>query len=185
MYRILGFVGPSGCGKDTAAFHMGKRRGYHYVTLCTTRPKRNEADNGYHFLTDEEFLQQVLNGDMLNAQRFRDWYYGLNKDGLVEDKINVLPMSNVMVEQMLEEKNADIDLKIAYIHTNPKERLLHIIDREEEPDCEEVCRRFLSDEIDYTNNANLLSKVNVVIDNNYNSDFYATVNSLDELMRTE
>ena len=49
MYRILGFVGPSGCGKDTAAFHMGKRRGYHYVTLCTTRPKRNEADNGYHF----------------------------------------------------------------------------------------------------------------------------------------
>ena len=122
---------------------------------------------------------------MLNAQRFRDWYYGLNKDGLVEDKINVLPMSNVMVEQMLEEKNANIDLKIAYIHTNPKERLLHIIDREEEPDCEEVCRRFLSDEIDYTNNSNLLSKIDVIIDNNYNSDFYTTVNTLDELMRTE
>ena len=115
--KILGFVGPSGCGKDTAARYLANKYPdkYHYVKLCTTRPRRNKEDNGYIFITPNDFLEQVLNGKMLNAQEFRGWYYGLNNEGMVKDKINLLPMNNEMVIQMTEENRSDYDLKIYYI----------------------------------------------------------------------
>ena len=172
--KILGFVGPSGCGKDTAARYLSENfpNKYHYVKLCTTRPKRNEEDNGYIFLDPAVFLEQVLNGDMLNAQEFRGWYYGLNNQGLNPDKINLLPMSDKMVEQMTEENNSKYNLKIVYIFTEDKQRLLHILQREEKPDCKEVCRRFLTDIDDYNNNDRLWSSCYIAIENNYNDDFY-------------
>ena len=173
MYKIIGFVGPSGCGKDTAARYLANKYPdkYHYVKLCTTRPQRNEEDNGYIFLDSEKFLKQVLNGKMLNAQEFRGWYYGLNDEGLVEDKVNLLPMSNEMVMQMKQEDRTDYDLIIYYIVTRGKERLLHILKREEKPDCIEVCRRFLSDVDDYQKNQELWSYCYRVIENNYDANF--------------
>ena len=175
--KILGFVGPSGCGKDTAARYLENYipEMYNYVKLCTTRPQRNEEDNGYIFLNSNEFLEQVLNGRMLNAQEFRGWYYGLNDQGLDTEKINVLPMSNVMVDQMVEENNSKYDLKIIYIWTPDKERLLHTLNREESPNCKEVCRRFLTDINDYSNNNELWKNLYKVIENKYNNDFFNSV----------
>jgi guanylate kinase len=172
--KILGIVGPSGCGKDTAARYLEKYLPeiYHYVKLCTTRPQRNEEDNGYIFLDSNEFLAQVLDGRMLNAQEFRGWYYGLNNQGLDAEKINVLPMSNIMVTQMIGENNPKYDLKIVYIHTFDKERLLHILNREENPDCKEICRRFLTDIDDYRNNTELFINIYKVIENKYNNEFF-------------
>ena len=175
--KILGFVGPSGCGKDTAARYLENYLPeiYHYVKLCTTRPQRNEEDNGYIFLDSNEFLAQVLDGRMLNAQEFRGWHYGLNDQGLNVEKINVLPMSNVMVAQMIEENNPKYDLKIVYIWTPDKERLLHILNREKNPDCKEVCRRFLTDIDDYSNNTELFVNVYTVIENKYNNEFFDNI----------
>ena len=175
--KILGFVGPSGCGKDTAARYLENYipEIYHYVKLCTTRPQRNEKDNGYIFLNSSDFLAQVLDGRMLNAQEFRGWYYGLNDQGLDVEKINVLPMSNVMVTQMIEENNPKYDLKIIYIWTSNKERLLHILNREKNPDCKEVCRRFLTDIDDYEKNNELWNKCYKAIENRYNNEFFDSV----------
>lgn len=175
--KILGFVGPSGCGKDTAARWLSNKKPniFHYVKLCTTRPKRNEEDNGYIFLDSANFLQQVLNGQMLNAQEFRGWYYGLNDQGLDAKKVNVLPMNNEMVSQMVEENNPKYDLKIIYILTRDKERLLHILNREKNPNCKEVCRRFLTDIDDYSNNVKLWNNIYKMIENNYNNEFFIRI----------
>ena len=173
-FKVIGLVGPSGCGKDSAAAFL-KSKGYHYAKLCTTRPQRNKQDNGYFFLTPSEFLEQVLNGKMLNAQEFRGWYYGLNDEGLVRDKVNILPMSNTMVEQMTEENNPNIDLKLIYIHTFEKQRLLQILEREENPDCKEICRRFLSDYEDYENNSDLIKKCTLAVDNDYDDNFFTKI----------
>ena len=174
MYKIIGFVGPSGCGKDTAARYLANKYPdkYHYVKLCTTRFQRNKDDNGYIFLPPQQFLNQVLDGRMLSAQEFRGWFYGLNNEGLVEDKINLLPMNAEMVMQMREEENIrDYDLKIFYIVTHGKERLLHVLKREEDPDCKEICRRYLADIDDYTKNNELWSSCDKAIENKYDANF--------------
>lgn len=175
--KILGFVGPSGCGKDTAARWLSNKKSniFHYVKLCTTRPKRNEEDNGYIFLNTKDFLKQVLDGSMLNAQEFRGWYYGLNDQGLDAKKVNVLPMNNEMVSQMVEENNPKYDLKIIYICTQDKERLLHILNREKNPDCKEVCKRFLTDIDDYSNNVELWKNTYIFIENKYNNEFFVRI----------
>jgi guanylate kinase len=172
--KILGIVGPSGCGKDTAASYL-ENKFYHIyrkVKLQTTRPQRNFKDDGYNFITPNEFLEQVLNGDMLNAQEFRGWYYGLSKSALKHKYINVLPMNNEMVMQMLEEHRDDYDLQLIYINTDPKQRLQHILDREETLDCYEVCRRFLSDKMDYVDNNKLKKACKYVVINEYTNKFY-------------
>lgn len=172
MYKILGFVGPSGCGKDTAAQYIGKKKGFHLVTLCTTRPKRDtEKGDEYHFFESDMFLAEVLNGNMINAQEFRGWYYGVSIEDLVENEVNVMAMNNEMVEQMMETPNKNINLKVVYIETNSKQRLLHILKREDEPDCIEVCRRYLSDVIDYETNEDLANSCAYFIYNNYDSCF--------------
>ncbi len=177
MYKILGIVGPSGCGKDTAARYLSEYEPnkYHYVILSTTRPQRNSEDNGYNFLSSEDFLAQVLNGNMLNAQEFRGWYYGLSIKSLKEDKINILPMNNIMVEQMLEENRTNIDLKIIYIETNAKDRLIHILNREEDPDCQEIARRFLTDIDDYIFNTRLHQATEWHITNYYDDSFFKKI----------
>lgn len=172
MYNILGITGPSGCGKDTAAGILTNNyNNCHYVKLCTTRPQRNELDNNYYFLSSEEFLVKVLNGSMLNAQEFRGWYYGLSKEELQEDKINIMPMNNIMVEQMIEENLPNINLNIIYIDTDEKERLLHILNRENCPDCAEVCRRYLTDINDYCKNIDLINNCKYSIFNKYDKSF--------------
>jgi Guanylate kinase len=48
-------VGPSGVGKTTIAKELTKRFGYFQVRSYTTRPPRFEGEEGYIFLTPQEF----------------------------------------------------------------------------------------------------------------------------------
>ena len=180
MYKILGITGPSGCGKDTAARYLATHfpSQFSYVKLCTTRPKRDNEEDEYEFLSAEDFLSEVLSGSMLNAQEYNDWYYGLSKYSLDDSKINVLPMSEKMIEQMTEEIRNDYELKIIYINTFSKLRLLHILQREEYPNCYEICRRFLADQKDYVNNTLLIEKCYKVINNDYTEDFFLDLESM-------
>ena len=162
------------CGKDTAArFIKNLYPGtFHYVTLCTTRPPRDKDENGYHFLLPNEFLQQVIDGTMLNAQEFNGWYYGLSKNDLINSKINVLPMNNEMILQMTEENRKDYALEIVFIETLDKSRLLHILNRQTYPDCYEICRRFISDKKDYIENDEIKDLCQYRVINYYDDTFF-------------
>ena len=178
MFKIFGITGPSGCGKDTAALYLANKFNANYVKLCTTRPKRNDEDNGYHFVSDNEFIDMVMDGTMLSAQVYRGWGYGLMNRALSENQVNILPMSDGMVEQMVEEGRKDIDLKIIYLTTSPKERLAHILSREEYPDCYEICRRFMSDKDDYEENIELHGNCAKHVCNDYTDEFYNELSNL-------
>ena len=52
------FVGPPSFGKTTLVNELCKRYGYKQVISCTDQPKRHLGEDGYIFLTEEEFTTQ-------------------------------------------------------------------------------------------------------------------------------
>ena len=52
------FVGPPSVGKPPLVNELCKRYGYKQVISCTDRPKRHLGEDGYIFLTEEEFTTQ-------------------------------------------------------------------------------------------------------------------------------
>jgi guanylate kinase len=77
--------GPSGVGKDTIIEALRERPhdpDYHYVVTCTTRaPRPGELDGvSYHFLTDDRFQALRSAGELLEANRVHDNWYGTPRD---------------------------------------------------------------------------------------------------------
>lgn len=150
-YKILALCGKSASGKSSvldkvcaAAPNVNK------IIGCSTRPPREGEVDGkdYFFLTNEQFTEKVLNGDMLEATNFNDWFYGTFVDVLSKDTVNVGVFNPESV--MILADDSRIELTVAYILCNDKERLLRQLERETFPDCSEICRRFLADEKDFS-----------------------------------
>ena len=76
--KVVALFGKSGAGKDTVQRYLidaypNDAKG---IVSCTTRPKRDYEQHGvdYHYLTTEKFAEKVLNGEMLEATEFNDWF---------------------------------------------------------------------------------------------------------------
>ena len=80
---------------------------------------------------------------------FRSWFYGTSKKDLDENKINIGIFNVAGVESLL--KLPTCEVLPVYIHTYGKLRLIRQLTREENPDCVEICRRYVSDEKDFLN----------------------------------
>lgn len=151
MYKIIALMGESGCGKDYTAntlTHCYPDK-FHKVVADTTRPKRDNEKDGvdYNFISIEDFAGYVLDGTMLEASCFNDnWYYGTNKNYLVEDKINIVILNPIGLERLKENNDENIKVYSVYIQTEPLKRLTACVLRESNPNCHEICRRFLADE---------------------------------------
>lgn len=148
--KVLALFGKSGAGKDTIQnWIVSNLEGTKGIVSCTTRPPRDYEIDGihYHFLTPEQFATKVLDGTMLEAASFNNWFYGTAIDELDEDKVNVGVFNIKGIENLLEDNR--IELLPVLIKAFDKTRLHRNLDREEWPNCEEICRRFLTDEEDF------------------------------------
>lgn len=145
-------MGKAGSGKDsfvTTLIQGGYIPNSKPIISCTTRPIReNEIDGvNYHYLTNEEFTNQVLNGKMLEATIFNNWCYGTSIDNLDINAINIGVFNPEGIEIL--QTNQNIDLSVLYLTASDKTRLLRQLMREEEPNCKEIVRRFGTDEKDF------------------------------------
>ena len=149
-YQVLAFMGKSGSGKDFTANYLWDKAPYkfHKVVSCTTRPMRDNEIEGrdYHFIDVGTFAEKVLDGSMLEATCYNEtWYYGTCADYLNPDKINVAVLNPEGIERLADNKN--IELKVFYVKSiSDKERLIRTLTREMDPNCHEICRRYLADE---------------------------------------
>ena len=121
----------------------------HAIVSCTTRAPRDYEQPGvdYHYLTLEEFTMKVLNGDMLEAVEFNGWFYGTSIDALCADKINIGVFNPAGVEAIIQD--ARLDVEVVRVICDDKTRLIRALEREETPNCAEICRRFIADKRDF------------------------------------
>lgn len=148
-YKIIAICGKSAAGKDTFLQYMKDLKGTHEIISCTTRPMREGEVNGvnYYFLTLNEFLQKKQQGKMLEFSEFRDWFYGTPIDSLDKDKINIGVFNPTGIVNLL--KDDRVQLYVVQVIASDKIRLLRSLHREENPNVDEIVRRYMTDKKDF------------------------------------
>lgn len=150
-YKVIAILGKSGSGKDTLLKKLTSIFNVNVIVPVTTRPPRAGEVDGkdYHFMTDEEVTPAILNGELLGSKNFNGWWYGFPQCSLSREKINIVVLNP---SAYLDFANADdIELFTICCKIEDKERLLRALRREENPDCYEICRRFIADTNDFLN----------------------------------
>lgn len=150
--KLLAIMGESGSGKNYIRDQVIKcdMQNIFYPTVrTTTRPIRSGEipDITYHYIDGEEYGSQFINMEFIEVNTFRDWFYGTNKKDLHPDKINIACFDPGAIEQMWE--RLDIDLKVIYLQASDKTRLMRSLSREDNPDVEEIIRRYHADKEDF------------------------------------
>lgn len=164
MRRIFVFIGKSSSGKDSLFKEIlnfkDELKISPYVPY-TTRPKRENEKNGidYYFISDEEFLNLIQNGSMLESRSYNTqygiWRYGTVKDKQFETDDNIIIVLTLegyvsLISSQYIDKNSVVPI---YIEVEDCKRLERAIAREKKqshPRYDELCRRFLADSDDFS-----------------------------------
>ena len=162
MGRIYYLLGKSATGKDTLYKEILKRRPkLRTVTMYTTRPIREgETDGVEYFFTDREELErQLASGKVIESRTYQTiagpWTYYTVDDGqfdVADDESCLMIGTLESYEKMWAYFEAGKMVPI-YIEVPDGIRLLRAVKREEnqkKPNYREVCRRYLADEKDFS-----------------------------------
>lgn len=83
---LLVVSGPSGSGKTTLCRRLADEGEAHYSISCTTRSPRPGETNGkdYHFLTREQFVSKLENGDFIENAEVHGNLYGTLRSEVIQ-----------------------------------------------------------------------------------------------------
>lgn len=101
----------------------------------------------YYFLTPDEFAEKILNEEMLEAVSFNGWCYGTCYDTLRSNCLNIGVFNPNGIRTFLAMK--DMNVKVFRVKCSDKERLLRQLNRENNPNVDEIIRRFGADKSDF------------------------------------
>lgn len=152
MYKVIALMGKAGSGKDTllqSVLTSPYKNRFNEMISCTSRAPRENEVNGknYFFFSKDEFINKIESHEMLEWTIFNDWYYGTSMDAIRSDKINIGVFNPTGVRSLM--ANPNIDLEIFYVIAPDKTRLIRQLNREENPDVNEIVRRFTADKFDF------------------------------------
>lgn len=151
-FKLVAICGKAGAGKDYLLHKIINDYGtkyFHEIISCTTRPPRENEQNGvnYYFLSNEKFAEKVFNGEMLEATIFNDWCYGTATQSLDHNKVNIGVFNPVGIEALMQDDR--IDLTVFLVEAPSKDRIIRQLQRENNPDINEIFRRYKADEEDF------------------------------------
>lgn len=182
MYKIIALCGKSGAGKDSLMMATFSRLEEYLNPIIshTTRPKREKeiADKNYHFVSDDQFLTLIDENKMLETTSFNNWYYGTSIDSLSNSKVNIGVFNPDGIVSLLEDNR--IELEIYYITAKGKTRLIRQLNREENPDVDEIIRRYSADEIQFQKMNNI--ECNIMVNETFD-DYTNIVNSISQKVK--
>ena len=161
MSKIFYVMGKSSSGKDTIYKRlMEKNPDFRTVVPYTTRPVRDgEKDGVEYFFADEAQLNEMQEAGKVIAVRSYNtrcgvWTYFTADDGQINlEEHDYLMIGTLVSYQALKEYFGAEKIVPLYIQVEDGERLFRALEREQReavPRYTELCRRFLADEEDFS-----------------------------------
>lgn len=161
MGKIFYIMGKSASGKDTIFRELRERCPHlRMVVPYTTRPIRAGEQNGVeYFFTDETKLAEMEAQHKIIEMRSYDtmhgiWKYFTAADGQIDlQKADYLMIGTLESYSRIREYYGEESMIPLYIEVEDGERLTRALLRErqqEHPKYREMCRRFLADEEDFS-----------------------------------
>ena len=146
--KILAIYGMSAAGKDTFLNHLSNNFDLNKILLTTSRPPREKEIDGVDYLFKKK--KDILRDDnFLWPIDYNNWIYAIAKESIKNDKINVGIFNTYWMKKLFEDNDEHFDLMAIEVSASDKDRLMRSLRREKNPDCNEICRRFLADKQDF------------------------------------
>lgn len=146
--KILAIYGMSAAGKDTFLNHLSNNFDLNKILLTTSRPPREKEIDGVDYLFKKK--KDILRDDnFLWPIDYNNWIYAIAKESIKDDKINVGIFNLYWMKKLFEDNDEHFDLMAIEVSASDKDRLMRSLRREKNPDCDEICRRFLADKQDF------------------------------------
>ena len=181
MGSIYCIMGKSSSGKDTIFKLLVERDDLNLkrIVSYTTRPIRSNEKPGeeYNFVTTDEKDKLVEAGKVIEIRKYDTvhgpWFYFTVDDGNIDLSANdYVVIGTVESFVKLREYYGEKMVLPIYIEVDDGVRLSRALDRERQqsqPKYEEMCRRFLADQQDFSKDKLEKAKITNLFDNNENS----------------
>lgn len=162
MKKIFYIMGKSSSGKDTIYENLLARPqlGLRPLIMYTTRPIRTGETDGvqYHFVSEEQMEEMQQMGAVIELRTYRTvygpWYYfTADSPEIAASEASYLALGTLESFRKIREYYGKKHVYPIYIQVEDEQRLLRAIRREkkqEHPNFKEVCRRYLADEEDFS-----------------------------------
>ena len=162
MGKIFCVMGKSASGKDTIYSRLleNEKLSLKRIVPYTTRPMRDGEEDGktYHFCDEAKVQKLDEMGKIIELREYNTvygiWKYFTVDDGQIDlAKGNYLLIGTLATYTKIVKYFGQDKVLPIYIEVEDGERLIRAIDREKqqkEPKYEEMCRRFLADASDFS-----------------------------------
>ena len=179
MAKIYVIMGKSSSGKDTVYSHLkdSVSPSFNTVVMYTTRPMREGEIDGreYYFTNDETVEKLEAEGKIIELRAYNtvhgEWKYFTVDDGQIDvnsDKNYLIIATLEAYKKYLSYYGKDVVIPI-YIEVEDRIRIHRALareDKQENPKYAEMCRRFLADEADFSEDK--IKELDIVI--RYNNE---------------
>lgn len=159
MHRLFYIIGKSASGKDSLYSRLLAELPLKPFVPYTTRPMRENEQNGreYFFVTREELDDMRASGHVMEERCYHtqkgDWCYFSADTEIDMQNFDYLGIGTLESYEKIKAFFETDAVTPLYIEVDDRTRLLRAIDREsrqEHPDYAELCRRFLADAADFS-----------------------------------
>lgn len=192
MGRLFVIMGKSATGKDSLYNEIVERHPeLHRIITYTTRPIRERETFGkeYYFVSREEMYSMREQGKIIECREydtvFGPWFYFTADDGQIDlSKGDYILISTLEGYKKLQCAFGIECIVPVYIEVEDLERLDRAVERErrqKKPCVQELCRRFLADEEDFSEQKLQMAGIEKRI---INDDFDAAVASIEKLIES-
>jgi guanylate kinase len=176
MAKLYVIMGKSSTGKDTVYKRIVEKTDVTTITMYTTRPMRaGEAQGREYFFIDEETLAGLEKEDKIIELRAYNTVHGIWKYLTVDDgQINPESEEKYLIiatleayEKYLAYYGKEVVVPI-YIEVDDRTRIHRALQREDaeqNPKYKEMCRRFIADEEDFSEEKLKMAGIDMRYDN--------------------